>query len=129
MGGDRTLKQIDHDVYLGIRDGMRTHARLVVAELLRLHGVRVRFRPTINVVSPPTDAHVLFVNVSPAHARRDHQVVYGALEINGWRADPDRRSHTSFVLETLRVWHPATDARMTVVIRIPTPDQAFSEAA
>ncbi len=129
MGGDRAMKPADDVGYLGIRDGMRTHARLVVAELLRLHGIRVRLRPTINVVSPPTDAHVLFVNVSPAHARRDHQVVYGALEINGWRADPDRRSHTSFVLETLCVWHPATDARMTVVIRIPTPDQTFSEAA
>ncbi len=95
----------------------RDHARRDFARVLRLHGV-----PSIPHFDEPGEEKVLYVNVAFATALRERNTVVGLLEQQGWAPDPDRLSRLSFAIETLRLRHPSTGARMTLVLRIPTGD-------
>lgn len=102
----------------------REHARIEVDQLVRLHGLTTKPHFDEGV----GEEKVLYVTVNFATARRDRNVVAAILDQKGWTPDPERLSRHSFALETLRVRHRATGARMTVVIRIPV-GESMSESA
>ena len=93
----------------------RDHARQEVDQLLRLHGLKTR--PHFD--EGPGEEKALYVNVGFATAQRDRNTVVGLLEQQGWAADPERLSRFAFAIETIRIRHKATGARMTVIVRIP----------
>lgn len=94
----------------------QNHARHEFDQVLRLHGLKTA--PHFDV--EPDEEKVLYVTVAFATARRERVTIAGLLEQKDWSADPDRLQRITFSLETLRLKHKPTGARMTVVIRIPT---------
>ena len=94
----------------------RDHARLEFDQILRLHGLKT----APHFAGEPGEEKVLYVTVAFATARRERMTITGLLEQKDWFVDPDRLQRITFALETLRLKHKPTGARMTVVIRIPT---------
>lgn len=95
----------------------RDHARRDVDKVLRLHGIKTR--PHFDDVGVGEEK-TLYINVAFATAIRERTAIVGLLDQQGWNIDPDRLSRATYALETIRVRHKATGARMTVVVRIPT---------
>lgn len=98
------------------------------AEVAR--GVRWFSIPTREHFEPePDDERTLYVNCRLASAAVDRQVVYAVLEDQGWHPDSKRLSTYRGNLDTMRLVHSETRARLCVVIRIPTGETLQPEAA
>lgn len=95
----------------------RDNARREVDKVLRMHGIKTQ--PHFDDVGVGEEK-TLYCKVEFATAIRQRTAIVGLLDQQGWNLDPERLSRATFALETIRVRHKQTGARMTVVVRIPT---------
>lgn len=102
----------------------RAHARDELVTTLSFHGIRGK--PHFH--DGPGEEKALYINVGFATARRERLVIFGLLQQQGWYVDPERLSRCTFAIETIRVRHKPSGARMTVILRIPT-GEAIDPAA
>lgn len=100
-------------------------ARAEVARGIRWFSVPTRehFEPELG------DDRTLYVNCRLASAAVDRQVVYAVLEEQGWHPDSKRLSTYRGHLDTMRLVHRDSGAKLCVVIRIPTGETLQPEAA
>ncbi len=95
----------------------RDHARREINDVLRMHGIKTQ--PHFDEAGVGEEK-MLYVKVDFAEAIRQRATIVGLLDQQGWHLDPERLSRATFALETIRVRHKPTGARMTVIVRIPT---------
>lgn len=96
----------------------RDNARHEVDKVLKLHGLKTK--PHFD--EGPGEEKSLYVNVSFDGARRERATIVGLLEQQGWSPDPERLTRITFAIETIRVRHKQTGARMAVIVRVPIGD-------
>lgn len=101
------------------------HARTEVARTLRMYGLRVNehFHPELG------EEHTLYVRCRLATAVPDRKLVYAVLENLDWNPDTSRLSTFRDEIDTMRLKHADSAARMAVIVRTPTGDTPRAEAA